>query len=249
MKSVFWTIFKGDIANFTYLLGLKGSSSNSPCPWCKMDRQQITNPKCLKGNSVRTLKDYDQFYEKGEPRQLSDWDDAAGSDLRPLNPVLARLMIASDIQRVDEIIQPGILHFKLRKDLNFLFYHSIFETKLKSIYSFNRMFENAIDPTKWIINYKHKRESASLSEKEKQLEDSCRQIETSVIDVIPRRHGKGSDYEIFSKFYFIFIWIEIWIIRTDGALNNHYTGRDVSTILSRSLSINRKVSKKNDCFN
>ena len=82
-----------------------------------MERQQITHPECLKGNSVRTLKNYDEFYKKGEPRQLSDWNLETESSVRPINPVLARLMIASNIQRIDEIIQPGILHMKLRRDL------------------------------------------------------------------------------------------------------------------------------------
>ena len=53
------------------------------------------------------------------------------------------------------------------------------------------MFENSIDPTKWIINFKHKRDTASLSVKEKQLENACRLIEEYVVDVKPRRHGTG----------------------------------------------------------
>ena len=67
---------------------------------------------------MRTLKNYDEFYEKAEPRQLSDWKTA--TDIRPINPVLARLMIALDIQRVDEILQLGLLHLKLRNDSKFL---------------------------------------------------------------------------------------------------------------------------------
>ena len=98
----------------SHLLGLKGASSNSPCPWCKLDRQQTTDPACLKGNSVRTLKNYDEFYERAEPRRLSDWDDLNANDLKPINPVLRRLMIAMNIERIDDLIQPGILHFKLR---------------------------------------------------------------------------------------------------------------------------------------
>ena len=152
------------------MLGLLGPSSNAPCPWCKLDRQQATDPKCLKGNSVRTLKFYDAFYEKAEPRLLSDWDDEKRGDLRPINSVLKRFMIASDIQRIDEFIRPGILHFKL---------------------GWNGMFEKSIDPSKWIINFKHKCESASLTKDEKQLQDACRQIESSLVDIKPRRHGIG----------------------------------------------------------
>ena len=70
----------------SYLLGLHGPSSNSPCPWCKLDRQQTTDPACLKGNSVRTLKNYDGFFEIAEPRCLSDWDDLNSNDLKPINP-------------------------------------------------------------------------------------------------------------------------------------------------------------------
>ena len=98
----------------SYLLGLNGASSNSPCPWCKLDRQQTTNAACMKGNSVRTLKNYDEFFEVSEPRCLSDWSEMNANDLKPINPVLRRLMIALDIERIDDLIQPGILHFKLR---------------------------------------------------------------------------------------------------------------------------------------
>ena len=59
--------------------------------------------------------------------------------------------------------------------------------------SWNKIFENAIDPTKWILNFKHKGESASLSKEEKQLEDACHQIEQNVVEVKPRRHGQGLD--------------------------------------------------------
>ena len=158
------------------MLGMLGPSSNSPCPWCKLDRQQTTNAKCLKGNSVRTLLNYDEFYEKAEPRLLSDWDDEKRADLRPINSVLKRFMIASGIERIDEFIQPGNLHFKL---------------------AWNGMFEKSIDPKKWIINFKHKCESATLTKEEKQLEDACRQIESSVVEIRPRRHGIGSDSEYF----------------------------------------------------
>ena len=98
----------------SHLLGLKGASSNSPCPWCRLDRQQTTNPACLKGNSVRTLMHYDSFYEAAEPRRLSDWDDLNANELRPINPVLRRLMIAMNLERIDDLIGPGILHYKLR---------------------------------------------------------------------------------------------------------------------------------------
>ena len=54
------------------------------------------------------------------------------------------------------------------------------------------MFENAINPTKWIINYKYKTEIDSLSKVEKELEFACRLIEERVVEVKPRRHGKGS---------------------------------------------------------
>ena len=59
------------------------------------------------------------------------------------------------------------------------------------------MFENSIDPTKWIINYKHKRNNASLSKEEKQLENACQQIEACVVEIKPRRHGKGPDLQTY----------------------------------------------------
>ena len=176
------------------MLGLKGASSKSPCPWCKLHRERITNPACLKGNSVQTLKDYDQFYEKGEPRQLSDWNTTTSSDLRPINPVLVRLMIASDIQRIDEIIVVPCLHLKLRKDSKILLRFFIAGIKFESINSYNRLFENSIDPTKWIINFKHKHNNGSFSREEKQLENACHEIERYVVEVKPRRHGSGSDF-------------------------------------------------------
>lgn len=76
---------------------------------CKMTREITSNPLCLKGNLVKSLKNYDKFYEKGEPRTISDWDS------EPMNAVLKQLMIASKIDRIDQIMLPGILHFKLRK--------------------------------------------------------------------------------------------------------------------------------------
>ena len=124
---------------------------------------------------------------------LSDWDSENQSDLRPINSVVKRLMIASNIQRIDEFIQPGILHFKLRKESKFtslLFYR---EPYFYSIASWNRIFENSIDPNKWIINFKHKSQNASLTTEEKQFEDACREIESAVVEIKPRRHGKGSD--------------------------------------------------------
>ena len=112
------TIKKGDIANFSYMLQLKGASSNQPCPMCKMTRQVVSDPACRKDNLVKSLKNYDEFYEKGEPRLLSDWDTETAS---PMNPVLQRLMIASGIDRIDEIMIPGILHNKLRQEFNIYF--------------------------------------------------------------------------------------------------------------------------------
>ena len=43
----------------------------------------------------------------------TDWSEMNENDLKPINPVLRRLMIALDIERIDDLIQPGILHFKL----------------------------------------------------------------------------------------------------------------------------------------
>ena len=149
----------------------------------------------MKGNSVRTLKNYDDFYEKGEPRQLSDWENGNACDLRPINPILARLMIASDIQRIDEIIQPPILHFKLRQDSKFRNVNILLRSHLNPGKSFNKIFEHSIDPAKWILNYKHKQSNASLTIEEKQLEHACHEIESLVVDVKPRRHGKGSDLQ------------------------------------------------------
>ena len=104
-------LIQGDIANQSYLLNLKGASSNQPCPYCKMTREISSNPLCQKGNLVKSLKNYDDFYEKGEPRLLSD-----SSLENPINPVIQQLMIVSRRERFDQIMIPGILHFKLRSE-------------------------------------------------------------------------------------------------------------------------------------
>lgn len=106
---------KGDCANINYLLALKGAASNEPCPLCWMKRETTQNPACKKENVVKTLKDYDAFYQRGEPRLLSDWETG---ELGQINPQLQQLMIASDIERVDHQVIPGFLHFKLRNGLN-----------------------------------------------------------------------------------------------------------------------------------
>ena len=97
---------------------MKGASSNQPCPMCKMTRVQASDPACRKDNLVKSLQNYDEFYEKGEPRLLSDWDTETAL---PMNPVLQQLMIASGIDRIDEILIPGVLHNKLRKEFNIYF--------------------------------------------------------------------------------------------------------------------------------
>lgn len=53
------------------------------------------------------------------------------------------------------------------------------------------MFENAISPSKWILNYKFKSQTDSLTKKEKELEAACKEIEDYVTKEKPRRHGKG----------------------------------------------------------
>ena len=76
-----------------------------------MKRETTTNPACLEGNKVKKLADYDKFYQKGEPRLLSDWETG---ELGQINPQLQQLMIVSNIERVDHQVIPGFLHFKLR---------------------------------------------------------------------------------------------------------------------------------------
>ena len=83
-----------------------------------MTRVQASDPACRKDNLVKSLQNYDEFYEKGEPRLLSDWDTETAL---PMNPVLQQLMIASGIDRIDEILIPGVLHNKLRKEFNIYF--------------------------------------------------------------------------------------------------------------------------------
>ena len=109
---------KGDIANYSYLLGLPGASSNQPCPLCWMTREITSNSSCKRGNLVKTLKNYDAFYQKGQPRLLADWETK--EELRPINPQLQQLMIASDISRIDNLLIPGILHTKLRNEFYIL---------------------------------------------------------------------------------------------------------------------------------
>ena len=78
---------------------------------CWMTRETKSHEDCKRGNVVKTLKNYDAFYQKGEPRLLSDWET---KDLRPINSQIQRLMIVSDIERIDHLLIPGILHAKLR---------------------------------------------------------------------------------------------------------------------------------------
>ena len=59
---------------------------------------------------MRNLQNYDEFYEKGEPRTLSDWTLE-----NPMNAVIQQLMIVAGIERVDQLMIPGHLHLKLRK--------------------------------------------------------------------------------------------------------------------------------------
>ena len=63
---------------------------------------------------MKTLRNYDDFYTKGEPRTLSDWDQD-----NQMNAVLNQLMIASGVERIDEILIPGHLHLKLRNRLKY----------------------------------------------------------------------------------------------------------------------------------
>ena len=60
------------------------------------------------------------------------------------------------------------------------------------------MFENAITPSKWIINYKFKTETEALTKEEKELVAACQEIEEYVIKEKPRRHGKGITQHISS---------------------------------------------------
>ena len=106
-------------------------------------------------NVVYSIKNYDSFYQKAEPRQLSDWESPK-NQLNPINSVIGFLMSAAKIDRVDQLFIPGILHFKLSygsllnlcKISNFFkeimpIFVIIFQpwTKL----SFNRMLNNAND--------------------------------------------------------------------------------------------------------
>ena len=85
------------------------------------------------------------------------------------------------------------------------------------------MFENATNPTKWITNYKYKTETDSLSKVEKELEFACRLIEERVVEVKPRRHGKGS----------IFInWNILRVVFYPDRIQNYFT-------IKMALSMNR----------
>ena len=64
-------------------------------------------------HSVQCLKDFDAFFEKGQPRRLDDWQ--SDRTLKPINSSLLHLMKEAGINRVDKILKPGLLHFKLRK--------------------------------------------------------------------------------------------------------------------------------------
>ena len=63
-------------------------------------------------HGVQQLKDFDSFFEKGTPRRIDDWQ--SDRSLKPINSSLLHLMKEAGINRVDEILKPGWLHFKLR---------------------------------------------------------------------------------------------------------------------------------------
>ena len=122
--------------------------------------------------------------------------------------------------------------------LNTIFDSNIFKI---SSFSFNRMFENAKEPSKWILNYKFKAEKNLLTNEDKQLQDSCRLIESYVVDTKPRRHGQGE----YNQKAMLKIKFNLNIFISDGALSDPYTGGDINKILAASDGIIRKVSFKN----
>ena len=95
--------------------------------------------------------------------------------------VLTRSLMFSNL--VGFISNSGMLFLYTRVVADFDF--------LTTLQSFNKLLSNANNPKKWITNYDHKSSSASLSKEEKELEYSCRLIETLVIEKRPRRHGEG----------------------------------------------------------
>ena len=67
-------------------------------------------------NSVQRIKDYDAFFEKAEPRRLSDWQ--SDRSLKPMNSSLLHLLNEAGLDKVDDILKPGCLHTKLRRVVN-----------------------------------------------------------------------------------------------------------------------------------
>ena len=63
-------------------------------------------------HSVQSMKDFDSFFEKGEPRRIDDWK--SDRTLKPINSSLFHLMKEAGIDRIDKVLKPALLHSKLR---------------------------------------------------------------------------------------------------------------------------------------
>ena len=63
-------------------------------------------------NSVQRIRNYDSFFEKAEPRRLSDWQ--SDRSLKPINSSLLHLMNEVGVDKVEDILKPNCLHLKLR---------------------------------------------------------------------------------------------------------------------------------------
>ena len=63
-------------------------------------------------HSVQRMKDFDSFFEKAEPRRIGDWQ--SDRSLKPMNSSLLHLMREAGYERIDEVLKPGWLHFKIR---------------------------------------------------------------------------------------------------------------------------------------
>ena len=207
-KSLFLT---GDHKNLSLLFGTGGGSAEYCCVFCHTPRKtQIdssANPGDKKTNlpSDRTkqLANFDEFYGKisvERKRKIDDWNNEnvnsenkdSVKKLQPMNPLIKSLMRSSNLQYVEELaIVPG-LHFKL---------------------AWNKYFEYATSPVKWIFNFNLKSRNGQLSETENQFLYNCKLIERTVFEIQPKRHGPT------------------------GQLDAQYTGPNIDKIIGKSETI------------
>ena len=201
----------GDQKNLALIFGTGSGSSEYCCVFChtprvtKIDKSANPGDKTKKLASDRTkhLANFDEFYGRigqSKKRKLDDWTcestNSINKDsiqkLQPMNPLIKSFMENANLEYIDQFAVVGGLHFKL---------------------AWNKYFEYATSPVKWIHNFHLKSSTGQLNEKEKQFIYNCTLIEQMVTQIRPKRHGPT------------------------GQLDCLYTGGDITTITDRAETL------------